>query len=290
MMKRHLVLVFLALVFLPEFVEAQSFYAIRRERNFIVTGAINTSTYYGDLRADGDILDARPSLSIGAMVFATPRIGVRAEFSWLNFAAKDKETGEAGLIKRNLSFVSNNYELNVVGIVNLIPNGRKFYQRSKYNAYGFVGVGGLYFNPKAELNGKKYALQPLKTEGVNYSRFTFVIPYGIGGKVMVSPFLNIGVELGWRMTFTDYIDDVSTVYVDNASFTDPIAAALADRGWEVGRAPRPAGAVRGNPDKNDSYMTLSLRAEYYLPMDIFGLGQKRMYTQKRKAYYKKRRR
>ena len=48
-----------------------------------------------------------------------------------------------------------------------------------------------------------------------------------------------------RFSFTDYLDDISTVYLDNTSFTDPIAAQLADRGPEISEELRPAGAKRG---------------------------------------------
>ena len=60
--------------------------------------------------------------------------------------------------------------------------GIRFYQRSALNFHAFAGIGVLYFNPKAELDGKTYALQPLQTEGKNYSRFQPVIPVGIRGK------------------------------------------------------------------------------------------------------------
>src|SRR5687768_6319945 len=141
------------------------------------------------------------------MTSITRRIYVRSEFSWVTFSGRDAESSEGGKTRRNLSFTSSNYELNVVGLVNLIEHRGRFYQRPNYNVYGFLGLGGLYFNPKAELNGQKYALQPLMTEGVKYSRFTVVIPFGLGGKMKLTPFVNLALEAGWRKTFTDYIDD-----------------------------------------------------------------------------------
>ncbi|MEO5602138.1 MAG: hypothetical protein ABIR06_14560, partial [Cyclobacteriaceae bacterium] len=157
------------LVALTLYAEAQSFYAIRRDRSLIATLGVNTSTYYGDLKDNSDIIDAKPSLSVGLMTSVTNRINVRGEFSWVTLSGKDEESTEdaSGRPARNLSFQSSNYELSVSGIFNLIPHrGGRFYQRSNFNAYGFLGVGGLYFNPKAELDGNKHALQPLMTEGV----------------------------------------------------------------------------------------------------------------------------
>lgn len=268
---------------------AQSFYAVRKERSLIATGGIGTSTYFGELANPGDYFDARPSISAGLQYYFTNRISARAELSWFQLKGDDAKADAEGRIKRNLSFVSNNFEFNAAGQINLLPKGRRFYQRPQINPYVFIGVGLLYFNPKAEYQGRKYALQPLRTEGVHYNRVTVAIPHGIGVRYMVDPFLNIGFELGYRKIFTDYLDDVSTVYVDNTSFTNPIAAALADRRPEIGLPVRPAGSIRGNPTKDDGYALMQIKIEYYLPASFFS-EQRKLYTKKRKYYYKKRRR
>lgn len=266
--------------------EAQSFYTLRRDRSLIATVGLNTATYYGDLKDDADILDAKPSLSLGLMTSVTRRILVRGEFSWVTLSGRDDESTSSGKNHRNLSFVSSNYEINVSGIVNLIEQrGNRFYQRPNYNVYGFLGVGGFYFNPKAELNGQRYALQPLQTEGVAYSRFTFIIPFGVGAKIKLAPFFNFALEMGWRKTFTDYIDDVSTTHKDNASFTDPIARQLADRRPEIDLPVAPAGTKRGDPSNKDAYMLISGRLEYYLPY-TFGGANRQIYNRKRKASYR----
>jgi hypothetical protein len=266
---------------------AQSFYSVRRDRSLLFTAGVNTSTYYGDLKDDGAIFDVKPSLSLGLLYYASKRVGIRGEFSWVTLSGSDAKSKEEGRINRNLSFTSSNYEFNVSAVVNLIPQGGRFYQRPPFNLYGFIGVGGLYFNPKAELDGTKYALKPLETEGVSYSTFTPIIPYGIGGKLKINPFLNFAVEAGWRKTFTDYIDDVSTKYVDNASFTDPIAQKLADRRPEIGLPVRPAGSIRGGKSK-DAYMLFSARLEYYLPYQFGGShgGNRKLYRSKRRGYHR----
>lgn len=288
-MRVSLVLLILTLS-VTEVLHAQSFYAIRRERSLIATLGVGTSTYFGELSNPKDYLDARPSINIGFQYYFTSRISARAEFTYFQLSGDDAEADDNSRVRRNLSFVSNNLEFNTVGIIQLGPHGQRFYQRPKLNFYAFAGIGLLYFNPKTDYQGEKVALQPLQTEGVKYSRFAPVIPYGLGGKVMISPFLNISIEGGYRKVFTDYLDDVSTVHKDPASFTDPVAAALADRRPEIGLPTVPAGSQRGNPDKKDAYMLLNVKFEYYLPADIFGNSNKRLYKSKRKAYYKRRRR
>jgi hypothetical protein len=287
-MKKFYLLICLFVVAFSIVAEAQSFYTIRRDRSLIATVALNTSTYYGDLKDDSDYIDAKPSLSIGVMTGLTRAVSVRGEFSWVTLSGRDAESNDGGKTARNLSFASNNFEFNVSGVVNVIQSrGNRFYQRPTYNVYGFLGIGGLYFNPKATLEGQKYALPSLQTEGVKYSTFAFVIPFGLGAKAKVTPFVNIAIEAGWRKTFTDYIDDVSTVYKDNASFTDPIAQQLADRRPEINLPLLEAGRKRGDPSKKDAYMLLSMKVEYYLPYQL-GDQQRKLYNRKRKAIYRRR--
>ncbi|MEX2234237.1 MAG: DUF6089 family protein [Cyclobacteriaceae bacterium] len=265
--------------------EAQSFYTIRRDRSLIATAGLNTSTYYGDLKDNSDVIDAKPSVSLGLMTSLTRFVYLRSEFSWVTLSGRDDESSDGGKTSRNLSFTSSNYELNVVGVFNAFAHRGRFYQRPNFNAYGFIGVGALYFNPKGTLNGQKYALQPLQTEGVKYSRFAFVIPFGGGIKTKLTPFLNLNLEIGYRKTFTDYVDDVSTTFVDNASFSDPIARQLADRRPEIGLPVLEAGHKRGDPSNKDVYMLLTLKAEYYLPYQL-GNQSRKLYNRKRRASHR----
>lgn len=278
-MKNLYILVFLCSTF-TTIVEAQSFYSVRRDRSLIALVGINTSTYYGDLKDDSDFIDVRPSISLGIMTALTERFSVRSEFSWIFISGHDYHSQGNGRAGRNLSFYSNNYELNVTGVINIFRHRGRFYQRPNFNFYGFLGVGGLYFNPMAFFDGQSYALQPLQTEGVNYSRFTFVIPVGVGGKVKLTPFLNLALEAGWRKTFTDYLDDVSTVHIDQAAISNPITKKLTDRRHELNLPLAPPGSKRGNPREKDGYMLLSLKFEYYLPVHL--RGNRQMFSDKLK--------
>jgi len=269
---------------IPLLLPAQSFYSVRRERSLILTVGAGSASYFGELKDKGKTLgpDASINLNVGLQHFFTPRIAARVELNYLQLRGDDSKSVNAG---RNLSFVANNFELNATGLVNLFPNGLRFYQRASFNVYGFAGIGLLYSNPMAEYQGSKYALQPLMTEGVKYSKFQPVIPYGLGVKVKAGPFFNVAVEGGWRKTFTDYLDDVSTVYPDRSTW-DPnsMRYKLADRSGEVngGTDTFIAGHKRGNPDKNDSYFLLNVKVEYYLAHN-FLFKERNAYAQKRRA-------
>jgi hypothetical protein len=282
-MKRLLIL--LIFISLANELASQSFYNYKRGRDLIASLGTGTTTYFGDLKDDGDIFDPKPNVNLGLQYFFSKRIAARAEITWFQLKGDDNQSKESGKVERNLSFSSNNFEFNVVGILQAFPRGSKYYQRPDFNVYGFLGIGLLYFNPKAEYEGKKYALQPIETEGVSYSRVTFVIPYGIGIKYKINPFFNIGLEGGFRQTFTDYIDDVSTVYVDNSSFTNPTDAALADRRPEIGLSIQEAGSKRGEPSNNDNYFIWNIKVEFYLPSNLLSSAKL-----KNKRYQRKPRR
>jgi hypothetical protein len=276
----------LGLLLISAAADAQSFYATRRERSIILTGGLGTSTYLGDLANRTAIPNVDPNVNIGLQYYFSNRISARAEVNWFTIAGDDKSATGGGRNYRNLSFQSSCFELSAVGMVNLFAHGDRYYRRPGFNVYGFAGVGVLFFNPKATYKGTSIELQPLKTEGVSYSLTTLTIPYGLGFRLKVTPQFNISLEAGWRKTFTDYIDDVSTVYLDNASFpANSNAQALADRRPEL-PDPYPlnkAGDKRGDPTNNDGYILLNAKIEYYLPWDFGGNDRRKSYSKKRRS-------
>ena len=160
-----------------------------------------------------------------------------------------------------MSFSSNNFELVVLGMYDLIFQGGAYYQRSPIVPYIFAGVGVTYSNPKGKLDGTKHALRPIMTEGVKYSPLHIVLPSGIGVKYKVNYLFDLALEITYRFTFTDYLDDVSGFYIDPGSF-DEIGRQLADRRSELGLEPAEAGDGRGNPDIDDGSVYLVALASW----------------------------
>ncbi|NOT76597.1 MAG: outer membrane beta-barrel protein [Cyclobacteriaceae bacterium] len=288
-MKKIVLVGFLAGFLASDVVLAQSFFAMRRDRSLILTVGTGTSSYLGDLANEGDYLQANLNLHAGLQYYLSNRIAIRSEVSWFQLHGDDaKGTIESGRRNRNLNFQSNNFEINGVAMISLYPQGRSFYQRPPFNLYGFAGVGLLYFNPTTEYNGAKYQLQPQQTELVSYSLVTPIIPMGIGMRFKLGPFTNLSIEAGYRKTFTDYLDDVSTIHHDAAKFPNALAAALSDRRPEIGLALKEEGFLRGNPNNNDAYILYSVKVEYYLPINFFqgGGGGQKTFKTKRKAFYR----
>lgn len=289
-----MVRIFLLLIVLSSFasgLKAQKWKQYRHELNF----AAGYTWFLGDLGGrdaigtnsivDLDIKSTRFVVTGAYRFKILEEFAVRTNLSWGMLYGHDKYTKEPFRQNRNLHFRSFITELNVV--LEYFPfkdyflsrssfrglNGKK---KSKFAPYIFVGFGGIYFNPKAQINGsgKWHALQPLGTEGqgqegmpAKYSRFTYNIPYGIGGRYNFDPQFSVGIEGGLRKSFSDYIDDVSTVYYDPALLGDPIAAELSDPSLSVeeggfGSFATAPGQQRGEEANKDNYLFVQLTFTY----------------------------
>jgi len=267
-MWKWLICLFFSVIVLVGDANSQAFYARNLNRKWTANAGLGIGSYFGDLNNPGDIVDFTPQLNLGMRYLFGRQFSVGSNLAWFITRGDDKEAKDPGRAVRNLSFTSNNIELNFVGYVDFFPRGPRFYQRPTVNPYAFAGFGITYYNPKAKYDGKWYALRPLKTEGVGYSPITAVIPAGLGIRFRITPYFDLSLEGGYRVMFTDYFDDVSNRYIDPNLFTDPIARKLADRRDEIGLPLWDAGHVRGNPDSNDGYFLFNAKIEYYLT-DIF---------------------
>jgi len=137
-----------------------------------------------------------------------------------------------------------------------------------FTPFIFGGFSIFSYNPKAELNGTWHALRPLGTEGqdlgAEYGRISGGFTIGGGFKWDLNRDISFNVEFSTRRLFTDYIDDVSTVYADNASILSrrgDIAAQLADRSLIEGIGV--AGRQRGNSKDNDQYLFIGFGVMRY---------------------------
>lgn len=183
---------------------------------------------------------------------------------------------------RNLSFSSKISELSVVAefypLFIFINWAGRDDDPPRYSPYLLAGVGYFSFNPQTILNGKKVDLQPLSTEGEGFAEYPDRKPYklqqisypvGIGMKYELSSYLNLRGEFLYRFTTTDYLDDVSTRYINPALFGNYFsgtqladAVALNDRrnknNPEYPINPK-GGQIRGNPKNNDAYFSFNIK-------------------------------
>lgn len=204
----------------------------------------------------------------------TPVVSVKAGLNWVRIAGADYLSTNRGRAGRNLSFRNDIYELQLTGqffFVDVPDLGHTYRYRNDFRMYAFAGIAAYYHNPKTYYNNTWTALQPLKTEGVSYKKIGAAVPVGLGLYFTIDKKHRLGFEFDWRTTFTDYLDDVSTVYVDPATLSSAEAIALANRRDELGDNPDVAnrdnyqpGDKRGDPSHNDSYMTATLNYSYII--------------------------
>ena len=175
---------------------------------------------------------------------------------------------DSGLWKRNLNFHSILFELGLQVEWKIL---RLHSNNNQHCPYLFAGIAGFHFKPKTELAGKEYQLNLYNTEGVEYSLFNWAIPMGIGWQVCIGNKGGLGLELGFRKTFTDYLDDVSNVYPElnwKDDNTNDMRRHLSYRGNEVldinSRLQDPTGKTRGNPEKNDWYMFFGVNLSFFI--------------------------
>jgi hypothetical protein len=232
--------------------------------NIRVTGMLGLSSYYGDLCDQVVCFRYRPGISVGGYYRYNSRISFRGDLTYLRLSGTDQN----GTNKtRNLSFRSPMIELAGGIMYDLLYFDRNYNLRPTLTPYVFLEVGGFYYNPRAEYQGKWYSLRPLMTEGHKYSSVSFAIPFGGGVRYKINSIMDLSFEMAYRKTFTDYLDDISTNYVSQSSFSNPVAAALADRTAEGGYyngAHWDAGHKRGDPHKKDGYFIFGFKFEYML--------------------------
>ena len=228
-----------------------------RPYHFVGAG-VNALNYFGDLapvnRATStDISFTRPGFSLIYGYKFHPAIAARVSITrgllvGDDFTSDPNDGESAPRYARNLSFRNNITELAIGAEFYILPNYGGPRRRQPFNAYIFAGIAGFHHEPKAQLPDADYQdplnpeplpnagelvkLRPLKTEGVSYSPFQIAIPVAIGGVLSLPNNLSVGLELGVRFLFTDYIDDVSSQFLDLESFGNRTARILSDRSAE----------------------------------------------------------
>ena len=263
------------LLSLPLSVFAQN--SIVQEGEFGI--GIGAGHYFGDLNTRAKL--NRPKLAAG--IFFRKNFGnyialrVAGNFAQLGYS-DIYNTHNEFMRRRNLSFNTNIWELGLQGDFNFfrfLPGDPDF----RFTPYITFGVSAFNYDPYAYLNGEKYNLRQMGTEGQDdttyadrkpYGSMAFATPFGVGVKYSINERLNIGFEVVHRFTNTDYLDDVSKTYVDVSSFppnpdgTPNPAFLLSDRSYETGSPIGAKGRQRGNSQNKDQFVT----AMFYVSFNI----------------------
>lgn len=251
--------------------------AIVQEGEFGI--GVGAAHYFGDLNTRAQL--NRPK--VAATVFfrknfsnyVAARIG--ASYARLGYSDVYNSKNEY-MSRRNLSFNSNVWELSLQGDFNFfrfMPGEPQY----SFTPYVTFGAGLFSYDPFAYLAGEKVFLRPLGTEGQGsslypdrkqYSTMAVSFPIGVGLKYSINERINIGFEVLYRFTNTDYLDDVSKTYVDPAVFppnpdgSPSQALLLSDRSYEVGEPIGIPGRQRGNSKQKDNFVTAMFHITFNL--------------------------
>ena len=263
-MKRLFFLLLLPLL-LHSKIKAQEFY--RNEVGIFIGG----SYYLGDLNPNKHFLQTKFAGGLLYRYNITPRWAFKVTALMGGLEGSDAKS-KANL-ERNLNFRSYIFDFSTqieFNFLQYLLGDKKHY----ISPYIFVGASVFYFNPQAKEGATWYSLHSLGTEGQGttlegvkkpYSLTSIAIPFGLGLKISPTRYLSLGLEWGIRKTFTDYIDDVSTVYPDPVVLkaeNGETAADLSDQSLPVETRGTHTGLERGNPRTKDWYVFTGLTATF----------------------------
>ncbi len=237
--------------------------------------------YFGDINTRAKLNRPKPSIGLFFRKQFGNYTALRVSAHYAQLGYSDIYNSNEFQKRRNLSFNTNIWELAVQGDFNFF----KFVPGDPYHAftpYVTLGVGAFSYDPYAYYLDQKVFLRPLGTEGQGYTQYpdrkpygtmALCIPFGVGFKYNVSTRMNLGFEVVYRATNTDYLDDVSTTFVNPTIFpklpdgTSSIAELLQDRSYETGE---PIGFVNGTPrqrgyaKQKDQYVTAEVTLSFNL--------------------------
>jgi hypothetical protein len=245
-------------------------------QNLYISGRLGIANYQGDLKAKTiSFAQSRLLGSLGARYDFTDHISARSFFSLTSLHADDKN-GTATMQLRNLNFKTKIFDWELAGQYNFFSFNDKW-----WTPYVFAGIGVFHFNPYSQdVNGNKVFLKPLSTEGEgfipgvkNYKLTQVCIPFGFGAEYSINEDMRLGAEFGYRKLFTDYLDDVSDVYVDQTALLNARGQTAVDFAWrgdEKNGAPYPAAnSTRGNPKYKDAYYYIAITFTQRLVLDRY---------------------
>jgi hypothetical protein len=216
---------------------------------------------------DLNLQSVRYSIGTGFKLAFTPGVAIRANITYARVSGNDKFTQNPERNQRNLSFFSP--IVNSTVMLELSPGESKRF-------YVFAGAGFFYFEPKTKLGGNTYWLRDYGTEGQYflpgkepYRPTALIFPFGFGYKIKDggNGGASLSVEYVMNKSTTDYIDDVSTNYVDKTQLANrngAVAVQLMDRSNSTIIGFSEPGAIRGDPRDMDNFSFLQL--VYFAPL------------------------
>lgn len=251
---------------------------IASSQHFEVGVLAGGSNYMGDLSFNSTKIYMEETHFTGG-IFARYNLNrffaIKLGGNFAKVSGTDAHATDQKVTYRNLSFESKIMEGSLIFDINF-PGFEPYNYEQVLSPYIFGGIAIFHFEPTTVFQKRTVGLQPLGTEGQGLSGFPgkynlteFAIPFGLGVKYALTESWSIGLEVGARFLFTDYLDDVSKNYVafdDLLAGNGSDAASLGNRTGELlGTEPIsvPTGTQRGDDKNNDWYGIFGLTFSYH---------------------------
>lgn len=243
------------------------------QRGFELGGGVGAAWYFGDINNELKLNSPGATIGVASRFNFDERICFKLGVNYVMLRGYDYKSDNLYQKARNISF--NNHLAEATGQLEI--NFLTYRHGSRddwYTPYMFLGGSIFTHAPRAKYEDKWRNLRELGTEGQQkgneYSITSGSWLFGLGFKMDFSYEWSLNIEISSRQTFTDYLDDTSTKYVDNFQLTyerGEMAAALADPsilipGFNDAKI-GVDGRQRGDKDARDGYMTFSVGVMYY---------------------------
>lgn len=271
---RYLLIIFLLIL---------STFSLSAQQGVEFGGFTGISHYFGDLNTDFKINKPNVAFGLVGRYNFNERVSFKLAGSVGHVEADDANSTNTFERRRNLNFTSQILDASAQIEFNFLP----YIHGSKdqfFTPYLFAGLSVTQFNPKttycesdptlalAQCPGAtaEAELRPLGTEGQfqgeEYYTTTGGLTFGAGLKIDINYEWSINIEASGRRLFTDYLDDVSTVYPDYNDLENlrgPLAVALADRSASAPDQIGETGRQRGNRENKDFIAFFTVGLVYY---------------------------
>lgn len=245
---------------------------------------VGAGNYFGDLAPEIVLKESKPAFGLLYKYHHSRYLSSRYQFVFTQISGNDKNF-EANAY-RNLSFHSNIFELGYSLEFNFLGFGVNRNQHEKpYTTYVFGGFNMFTFNPKADLpSGDEIELRTIGTEGQKlngkreYALIQPALSFGIGYKFNIKNYTVLGIEIGLRKTFTDYLDDTKGTYPDFNALNAKQGSGAGDFSQPQttqGNPPIAAGTMRGDSHLKDWYLVAGITISFrnFKSNPCYGFGR-----------------
>ncbi len=219
-MKRF-VIILLGLFLLTQFSGAQ----LWKTKRYEAVAGIGTAQFFGDIGGfsqtdnilgirDFSFRQTRFNINGGLKYRITQNLNAKLGLTFGMLHATDKRGSNED---RSMEATTTIFEPDLTGEFYFIKSQREnsyLFSRgrktrfnniiSSLDFYVFTGIGGLAYGVKGN--------DVLVARGMEEGGFTAVIPAGVGVNLLIMPDYNLGMELGGRYAFSDYLDGYTSPY------------------------------------------------------------------------------